>query len=180
MTKCMYGMVLLNDLLGLWMETAMEAYEESRKLVIEAIENALVLHEKQDFFSIGCELDELEIQLYKQELPEGSLLLVAHEFLTGWADSAAHDWYHWEPMKKDDWPRLANVLLSDLRANQQVTNSELLTEFRVINKPNASIVSRILGLLHAKKTWQVQRVGWVSDSVTHHNYYFCTVDYGNT
>ena len=134
------------------METAMEAYEESRKFSIEAIENALVSHEKQDFFSIGDELDELEIQLYKQELAEGSLLLIAHEFLTGWSDSAAHDWYHWEPMKKDDWPRLANVLLNDLRANREVTNTELLSEFRVITKPKTSIVSKILGLFHAKKT----------------------------
>lgn len=130
----------------------MSAYEESRKFAIAAIERALITHEKQDFFSIGDELDDLEIQLYQQELPEGSLLLIAHEFLTGWADSAAHDWYHWEPMKKDDWPRLSEVILKDLRANQEVTSSELLNQFRVITKPKTSFVSKIRSLFYAKKT----------------------------
>jgi len=134
------------------MEIVMSAYEESRKLAIVAIERALVAHEKQDFFSIGDELDELEIQLNDQELPEGSLLLIAHEFLTGWSDSAAHDWYYWEPMKKDDWPRLAEVILKDLYANLEVTDLELLSEFRIITKPKTSIVSKILSLFHAKKT----------------------------
>jgi hypothetical protein len=132
------------------MEIVMSAYEESRKLAIVAIERALVAHEKQDFFSIGDELDELEIQLNEQDLTQGSLLLIAHEFLTGWSDSAAHDWYHWEPMKKDDWPRLAEVILQDLHANREITNPELLSEFRVITKPKTSIVAKILSLFHAK------------------------------
>ena len=134
------------------MDAVMVVYEESRKLAIEGIESALIAHEKQDFFSIGDELELLEIQIDKQEIPEGSLLLIAHEFLTGWSDSAAHDWYHWEPMKKDDWPRLAYVILKDLRANREVTDPELLSEFRFIAKPNASIVSKVLGLFRAKKT----------------------------
>lgn len=134
------------------METVVHTYEESRKLAIKAIEGALVSHEKQDFFSIDDKLDELEIQLSKQELDEGSLLLIAYEFLTGWSDSAVHDWHHWEPMTKDDWPRLASVILNDLRANREVTNQELLSEFRVITKPKVSIASKISSLFHAKKT----------------------------
>lgn len=132
------------------METEMSTYDESRLLAIVAIENALIIHEKQDFCSIGDVLDDLEIQLYKQELPEGSLLLIAHEFLTGWSDSAAHDWYHWDPMKKDDWPRLAEVILKDLYASQEVANPELLSEFRFITKPKISIISKVLSLFYAK------------------------------
>lgn len=133
------------------MDAVMVAYEDSRKLAIEGIESALTAHENQDFFLIGDELELLEIQIDKQEIPEGSLLLIAYEFLTGWSDSAAHDWYDWEPMKKDDWPRLAYVILKDLRANREVTDPELISEFCFIGKPKESIVSKVLGLFRAKK-----------------------------
>ncbi len=130
----------------------MNEYENSRKLAIEAIQKALDAHENQDFFSIGKYLDEYEVLLYKLEIEQGTLLLVAHEFLTGWSDSAAHDWYHWEPLKQEDWPRLAKIILQDLRANREVTDPEILSEFRYISEPKRSFISRICDIFSGKKT----------------------------
>jgi len=130
----------------------MSEYEAARKLAIESIEKSLIAHESEEFFSIGDDLDEYELLLDKQELQQDSLLLITYEFLTGWSDSAAHDWYHWEPLKKDDWPRLAKIILNDLQANREVIDSEILSEFRYISEPKRSIISGIWALFSDKKT----------------------------
>ncbi len=130
----------------------MSVYETSRKLAITSIEKALVAHQSEEFLSIGNYLDEYEEILHEQDLEQGSLLVIAHEFLTGWSDCAAHDWHHWAPLKEKDWPRLAEIILQDLKKDQEVTDPELLSEFRFIVKPRISIVSKIWSIICGQKT----------------------------
>ena len=119
-----------------------------RKLAIESIEEASKQHELEEYLSIGENMSNFEALLDEEELKQGSSLHIALEFLSGWSDSAAHDWYHYEPLKKDDWPRMANIILSDLKANREISDPQILSEFRYIPKPKISIINRIKSLFN--------------------------------
>ncbi len=126
--------------------------EYFRKLAIESIEEASKQHKLEECLSIGDNMDNFESLLDEEELKQGSSLHIALEFLSGWSDSAAHDWYHYEPLKKDDWPRMANIILSDLKANREISDPQIVSEFRYIPKPKISIITRIKSLFKNEKT----------------------------
>lgn len=106
-------------------------YEKARVHAIESLEKALVAHENRDIFSIDDNLDEYDKLIPRDDIPANSLLFITLEFWSSWSDSAIHDWKYHEPLSKDDWPRLAKILIEDLKLNREVTNFELLTLFSV-------------------------------------------------
>lgn len=129
----------------------MSEFDEARKLAIRCLEKALIAHENDDVFSIEDGLEEYELLMHREEIKANSLLCLALEFWSGWSDSAVHDWNFYEPLSKEDWPRLAKILLSDLKANREVTNKEIISNFNVTSKQKAgSILSRILTVTHGK------------------------------
>jgi hypothetical protein len=43
-------------------------------------------------------------------------LRIALDFLDGWYDSSNHEWAFYEPLTRDDWPRLGQQLVKSLEA----------------------------------------------------------------
>ena len=84
------------------------------------------------------------------ELEPKSLLFLTLEFWSGWSDSAVHNWNFYEPLGKSDWPRLAKVVLSDLKENREITNQEILSQFSVYPKSKSSWLSKLLGVFNGK------------------------------
>ena len=129
----------------------MSKYEAARKFAIDSIEKALVAHERGDDSSIENGLEEFQGLIPREELAPNSLLLLTEEFWCGWSSCAEHDWQFFEPLGKDDWPRLARILLDDLTSNREVTDSVLLSEFRVVPKDESgSFLSRLWGRIRGK------------------------------
>ena len=122
-------------------------FEYCRKLAIDLIEDSLKRHENNEFFAIG-DVDELAALLDEKDIEEGALLDITHEFLSGWGDSAAHYWNYYEPLKKDDWPRLAKIILSDLKANREITDPQIISQFHFIKEPRISIIARIKSIIN--------------------------------
>lgn len=109
----------------------MNSFEEARKFAIDSLERAISAHDRGDIFSIEDGIDEYENIIPREEIANNSLLFLTLEIWSGWSDSAVHDWQFYEPLKKNDWPRIAKILLGDLRANREVTNAEILANFSI-------------------------------------------------
>lgn len=122
----------------------MSKYDKAKNFAIVALENALEAHARNDLLSIENGLEEFEGLVSESEVISNSLLYLSLEFWSGWSDSAVHDWRFYEPLQEDDWPRLAVILLNDLKANREITNSDILLYFRV--KPKNSKVSLLTKL----------------------------------
>ena len=118
-------------------------FEYFRKIAIESIEEALKKHEMKDYLSIADNIDNFETLLDEKDIHQGSLLHITLEFLSGWSDSTAHDWLYYEPLKKDDWPRMAKIILSNLKENKEITDPNILSEFRFIPKLKISIIDKV-------------------------------------
>lgn len=129
----------------------MTNYEEARNFAIRSIEKALEAHESGNVLSIEDGLEKFEVLIPREDLAPNSLLFLTQEFWSGWADSAIHGWHFYEPLGKDDWPRLARILLDDLRANREVTDSVIVSKFRVAPRLKSdSILSRLWRRIRGK------------------------------
>lgn len=128
----------------------MSKYEEARNLAINGLEKALISHADDDVLSIDDGLDDFDISIPREELEPNSLLFLTLEFWSGWSDSAVHNWNFYEPLGKSDWPRLAKVVLSDLRENREITDQEILSQFSVYPKSRSSWLSKLIGAFRGK------------------------------
>ena len=126
----------------------MSKYEEARQLAINSLENALDAHKNNDLLSIENGFEKYEGLVSESNVPANSLLYLTLEFWAGWSDSAIHNWLFYEPLKKDDWPRLAVIILEALKENKEITNPVILESFRV--KPKTSLITKLKGLFGGK------------------------------
>lgn len=90
---------------------AMDTYERARQLAVQGLEGAQFAHAQDNLLSIEDGLEEYEALLPEIDSPPNSLLALTYEFWSGWADCAIHDWRFYEPLEKEDWPRLCGILL---------------------------------------------------------------------
>jgi len=133
----------------------MSQYEEARNLAIKYLEKAMIAHENDDFLSIEDGLEEYELLIPRDDLEANSLLYLTLEFWSGWSDSAIHTWKFYDPLVKEDWPRLARILLGDLKENREVTNQEIISNFSVTQKrKGSSLLSKVWRLISGKQSNQ--------------------------
>ncbi len=109
---------------------------ELKNYAIQSLEEALKAHEKDDLLSIGDGFDEYDRLLPREGIENHSILYIALEFGASWSDSALHGWLFYEGMNKDDWPRLAKILIDDLKSGREVTSRELLEKFTYSYSPS--------------------------------------------
>lgn len=127
----------------------MSKYDEAKTIAISGLEKALLAHEAGKWLDVEDNLDKYEVAIPRNEIPSNSLLYLTLEFWSAWADSANHEhWGFYPPMGKNDYPRLAKVILSNLRSNTEITNEEIIKNFCVY--PSESIFSKLKNVF--KKT----------------------------
>jgi hypothetical protein len=123
----------------------MSKYEEAKSIAIKGLEKALISHENANWLELENNLDLYENAIPREEVSPNSLLYLTLEFWSAWADSANHDhWDFYPPMGKNDYPRLAKILLNNLQSNAEVTNEEIVKNFSVY--PTMSIFSKLKGM----------------------------------
>jgi len=107
----------------------MTQYDAARKHAINWLTHSLELHEAGDYLSIGDGYDEYDRMLPRDGLKSDDPLIIALEFWDRWIDTAEHSWKFYPGFGKDDWPRLARILLEDLKASRVVSDKVLLESF---------------------------------------------------
>ena len=128
----------------------MDAYERARKVAVQGIENAIIAHNNEEYSVVEKGLEEYEMAIPRNEIEPNTLLFLTLEFWSCWADSANHGyWEFYPPIGKNDFPRLAAILLNNLTTNTEVTNEEIKSNFSVF--PSNSLITRLKGLLSGNK-----------------------------
>jgi len=124
----------------------MDNYNQARLLAIEYFQRAIIAHENEDWLAIWDGYEKFENLLQNGETEHSNLLGITLGFWCTWADCAETDWRLCWSMQEQDWPRLAKILLNDLKLNQEVSNEELLSLFGN-HQPTKTVVISKMGVL---------------------------------
>lgn len=98
-----------------------------RQQVVLALHDAIIAHEEGRFEGIGAAYDRLFAAASADQDVEPALQ-VAVDFLDSWFDSSNHGWALYEPIGRDDWPKLADRLAADLDSGAPI-NATLRQRF---------------------------------------------------
>jgi hypothetical protein len=79
--------------------------------------------------AIDNRFDVIDSALPRHTGPEFNKLIIAFEFCAGWLDSSNHDWKFYKGIKAGDWPRLARLVVADLVADREISDSSVLSHF---------------------------------------------------
>ena len=97
----------------------MPTHADLRRHVVAALRAGAQAHDEGRFQDIGSAYDRLA----EATTQGGSLeadLRAALGFLESWYDSSNHDWCFYEPLARDDWPRLGLELANDIEAERPI------------------------------------------------------------
>jgi hypothetical protein len=76
--------------------------------------------------------DEIDAGLPRDSSdPKWKKLFVALTFWDSWIDASNHEWRYYEPLKADDWPRLARSIAEDLRNDHDLKDIEELKRVKL-------------------------------------------------
>ena len=65
--------------------------------------------------SIGEGYEEYDSNLPRDGRPEFKKLFIALNFWDSWQDARNHEWRYYEGISESDWPRLAKILIDDIK-----------------------------------------------------------------
>lgn len=123
-------------------EKNMTDEDQARIHAVKYLTRAIESHERGDFLSVSDGYNEYTQQLSRHDRSPDGLLFITQEFWLHWARSAERTQGYYSPILKDEWPKLARILLEDLKNNRNVTNKTILEHF-VIKHSNPYIDSLI-------------------------------------
>ncbi len=89
--------------------------------------------------AIDNRFDDIDSALPRHAGPEFDKLITAFEFCAGWLDSSNHDWKFYKGIKAGDWPRLAHLVVADIGADREISDSSVLSHFgpkRQVDRPS--------------------------------------------
>lgn len=107
----------------------MFTYEEATKFVAENLLRDAEFHEAGHYQRVGENFDEYDAEIPRTDDPRFKKLHIALNFWDGWQDSRNHGWLFYKVIEKDDWPRLARIIIQSITAEQEITESILLEHF---------------------------------------------------
>ncbi len=107
---------------------AME-YDDLRERLASYLETAAEAQEAANLPAIETDYDALDEVLPRGEGPEYDKLHIALNFWDGWIDARNHDWQYYEGIGEHDWPQLARLIASDLRADREPQEKRILQHF---------------------------------------------------
>jgi hypothetical protein len=90
-----------------------------RQQVVLALHDAIIAHEEGRLEEIGAAYDRLFAAASAEQNVDPELQ-VAVDFLDSWSDSSKHGWALYEPIGRDDWPKLAGRLAVDLDSSTPI------------------------------------------------------------
>lgn len=104
-------------------------YDQAREHMIRGISSAAIAHESDNLSSIDHGYEEIDAVLPRVSDERFDKLHIVLNFWDGWIDSRNHNWMNYTGIGKDDWPRLARILISDLEHDKEVSETSVLKHF---------------------------------------------------
>jgi hypothetical protein len=103
-------------------------YETFRNKLIYNLEQAIKEQKDGRFESIDKGFDDFD-----EHLPRGQKglenIFIGLNFWDGWIDARNHDWNYYKGIEKNDWPRLAKIIVDDLKCNREINETIILKHF---------------------------------------------------
>ena len=104
-------------------------YDKLRERLASHLEMAAEAQEAGNLPAIETGFDVLDEVLPRGEGPEYDKLHIAFHFWDGWIDARNHDWQYYKGIGEQDWPQLARLIASDLRADREPQEKRILQHF---------------------------------------------------
>ena len=102
-----------------------------KSLLAHCLRRDADLHEAGEVWKVGEDFDDVEDEIRENEhddepnyhLCEGLM------FWDAWIDSRNHNFSHYKPLTKDDWPRLARKVAAIVESQGETDDEEILWVF---------------------------------------------------
>lgn len=107
----------------------MWTYQQARDYLVSALRREADAQEQGHPEMVGAAFDEFDVNLPRDSNPKFDKLHIALNFWDGWADARNHDWQYYEPIREQDWPRLARTIAAQIGADEEVTELMVLDRF---------------------------------------------------
>lgn len=105
-------------------------YEEIKQRLTSELWRSADAHEMGQIWEIDGSYDQLEQEILTDHPePNFDKLKIALEFWAGWIDSRNHDWKFYEGIEASDWPKLARVIVNDLKADRETVDERVTRHF---------------------------------------------------
>jgi hypothetical protein len=127
-------------------------YEEVKQRLIDELLQSADAHEAGNIWQIDGSCEQLEeMLLTNNPEPEFDKLKIALEFWNGWIDSRNHDWMFYEGIEESDWPKLARLIVDDLKMERETADERVRSHFDYrISETKPGIWERLAGLVRSK------------------------------
>lgn len=83
---------------------------------------------------VGAGFEKCDIYLPREGDSQFRALHIALNFWDGWTDARNHEWQYYEPIRKDDWPKLARSIALAIEAKEDVTDTVVLHKFGILKQ----------------------------------------------
>jgi len=120
----------------------MFTYEESKKFAVDNFLRYAEFHEAGDYQRVGNNFDKYDAELPRTDDSRFTMFHISLNFWDGWQDSRNHDWLFYGGIEKDDWPRLARIIIKNITEEQEITESIILKHFD-LRQPREGMLSRL-------------------------------------
>lgn len=123
---------------------------EAAEILAQALELDAAAQESGELENIGMRYDDVLNEILPIDDIPDSIFNMAFAFWGDWLDAKNHNWFHHEPMTKDDWPRVARVMAQSVRDFEIPSDPVVQRLFlRPQNHPKPSLFKRIIKLFSA-------------------------------
>jgi len=101
----------------------------ARDAIVSALLRDAAAHEAGHYREIGGAYDELDGTVPREDDPDLRGLFIALRFWDSWIDARNHNWLYYEPIREEDWPKLARAVARDLANGWTITDPTVLSHF---------------------------------------------------
>lgn len=122
-------------------------YEQAKSQIIDELLRCISEHEAGLLLGLNPLISDafnaFDFKLTRAGGPEFEKIYVAFHLWEGWLDSSVHNWRFYEPIKARDWPRLARIIIDDLKADRDISDPIILSVFRLTAEDRAGCLERL-------------------------------------
>lgn len=101
----------------------------ARDAIVAALLRDAAAHEAGHYREIGSAYNDLDGTVPRGDDPDLRAVFVALRFWDGWIDARNHNWLYYDPVREEDWPRLARAVARDLAGGWTITDPIVLSHF---------------------------------------------------
>lgn len=105
---------------------------KTRTYLLKKLPELIQYHNEGNFENLELGFEELEDNINRSDDSHLKIYFLALSFWDSWIDASENDWQYYEPLTKDDWPKLAEQILKAVQDNKMMTDTKLFKELGLI------------------------------------------------